>query len=143
MGIKNYITDPDQQLTARVKKIDKDNSLIVAVQDLKTYNNIIQKRFTNDTYGTDLNQNVTFGGAPEEVHDGTDNAYWTGTAISGTWTFDSTDQANTGTKSIDGTDTVNNSIAQLAKGASLDVTSYVAITGYIYNFYSNTRHKKY
>lgn len=132
MGILSFIADRGSKLTTSVQKVDKYNSLIVATQDLKTYIPKIVKFFENPTYGTQLNQNIAFGGTPEEIHDGTDNTYWTASTIFGTWDFASTDQAYTGTKSIDGTETKQNHTAQFAKGSNITVANYTAITGWIY-----------
>jgi hypothetical protein len=87
---------------------------------------------TNQTYGTDMAQDGTPAGVPDEIHDGTDSVLWTASAINGTWTFDSTAQANTGTKSVDATATVNGNIAQFAKGSTVTGANYVSITGFIY-----------
>lgn len=133
MGIKSYITDSNNNKNfARVLKKDIEYGLYVLTEPYKNYISKIVKFFENPTYGTQLNQNVTFAGSPEEVHDGTDGAYWTGSTISGSWIFNSTDQAHTGTKSIDGTGTKQDHVAQFAKGSNLSVGNYTAITGFIY-----------
>ncbi len=88
--------------------------------------------FFNPVYGIELNQDAGFSGTPDGVHDGTDSALWTASAVSGTWTFDSTDEANGGTKSIDGTATVNNSEALLTRGSTISTGSYVALTGFVF-----------
>jgi hypothetical protein len=90
------------------------------------------KAAVNDTYGADMNQNVSFGGTPEGVHNGTDSALWTASAISGTWTFNSTAQAQAGTKSVDATATVNNDEALFSDATSINTGNYTALTGYIY-----------
>jgi hypothetical protein len=90
------------------------------------------KALTNDTYGADMNQNATFSGTPDGIHDGTDSVLWTASAISGTWTFDSTAQAQAGTKSVDATATVNNDEALFTRGSTISTGSYTAVTGYIY-----------
>lgn len=131
MSLNNYITDPSTGVRAEVTENADKHSLVVATHPLKTYNNSI-RFFLNDTYGAEMNQNATAGGTPVEIHNGTDDAYWTATAIAGTWDFDSTDQAHAGTKSIDATDTGNNNIAQIAKGGDQDLTGYVSITGWVY-----------
>jgi hypothetical protein len=43
--------------------------------------------FLNATYGTALNQNVTFGGTPEIIHNGATSTEWTAAAAQGTWDF--------------------------------------------------------
>ena len=90
------------------------------------------KAMVNTTYGADFNQSVGFGGTPDGIHDGTDSVLWTGSALSGSWTFDSTAQAYAGTKSIDGTAATNNSEAQLERGSAIAGSSYVALTGAVY-----------
>ena len=88
----------------------------------------------NPTYGRSMNQSVGFTGTPEHVHDGTDNTYWTATALSGTWTFDSTAQNHTaaGTKSIDATSTTNNREAQIEASSPIDANDYESFAGWIY-----------
>lgn len=86
----------------------------------------------NPTYGRAMNQSPAFSGTPEPVHNGIDNVYWTATALSGTWTFDSTDQAHTGTNSIDATATINNREAQIEASGSIDVNDYSSLAGWIY-----------
>jgi len=133
VSITAHLTDP---ANGYVPAVDDDSgaerrALVVATRPLKTYTSEL-KVFTNASYGSDMAQNVTFGGSPEEVHDGTDNSYWTGSALSGTWVFNSTDQSKTGTKSIDATATANGQTAELAKGSSLSLSGYTALSGYIY-----------
>ena len=88
--------------------------------------------FNSETYGADLNQDASFGGTPDAVHDGIDTVLWTGSAISGTWTFNDTTYAHAGTRSVDCSATVNGNVAQFAKGSALTVANYTAITGWIY-----------
>lgn len=90
------------------------------------------KAFSNPTNGIDLNVDATFSGTPEGIHNGTDSSLWTASALSGTWTFNSTAQANTGTRSVDATATVNNSTAQFEVGSPITASNYVALTGFIY-----------
>lgn len=92
--------------------------------------------FSNNTYGVDMNQNITFGGTPHKIHNGTDSTEWTGSIEAGSgsaFDFASTDQANTGTKSVDATGSLNGNYALFSKPSStIAVDDYVAITGYIY-----------
>jgi len=88
--------------------------------------------YINDTYGVDLNQSAVFTGTPEGIHNGTDTVLWTASALSGTWTFDSTTQAQAGTKSIDASSAGNNREMQLQDGTSITVNDYVALSGWIY-----------
>lgn len=86
----------------------------------------------NDTYGDNMAQDGTPAGVPDPIHDGIDSVLWTASAISGTWTFNSTAQAFAGTRSIDGTATVDGDIAQFDKGSTVIAANYVSISGYIY-----------
>lgn len=85
----------------------------------------------NDTYGANMNINAEFGGTPEPIHNGADNAYWTATSIGlGTWNFSSATQSHSGTYSISGENTQNGSIANIEDGGNL--SGYTAITLWIY-----------
>lgn len=86
----------------------------------------------NATYGRAMNQTPAFTGTPENVHNGIDNVYWTASALSGTWTFNSTAQAHSGTNSIDATSSNNNREAQIEAGASIDANDYNSFAGWIY-----------
>lgn len=87
--------------------------------------------FLNPTFGSALNQAITFSGTPEGIHDGTDSVLWTATAISGTWTFDSTTNPQAGTKCVDATATVNNDAALFSDATTTNMANFTAITGQI------------
>jgi len=131
MPLDTNIIGPSSKKRVEVVTNDDHNTLLVSTIPYKPYSNSI-RFFLSDTYGADMNKNGAASGTPIEVHNGTDNAYWTATAISGTWTFDSTDQAYAGSKSIKSTITVNDDVAQIAKGSNQDLTGYISISGYIY-----------
>jgi hypothetical protein len=133
MPIESHVTDPR---TGQIAWIDdnggsEDQALIVSTRELKTYT-LANEFFTSTSYGADMNQNVSFGGTAASIHDGTDGTQWTAAALSGTWDFASTDQAQDGSKSVDATATVNNNEAQFVAAASVDSASYAALTGYVY-----------
>jgi hypothetical protein len=86
----------------------------------------------NDTYGDNMAQDGTPLGVPDPIHDGIDSVLWTASAISGTWTFNSTAQAFAGTRSIDATATTDGDIAEFDKGSTVTAANYVSLTGYIY-----------
>ena len=142
MGIDNYITDPKTHKNAHVVHINEDdknvdfinkNALVVATHPLKIYENSIQF-FTSSTYGIDMNIGRTVDNT-ENVNDGTDNAYWTATAIvGGKWTIDSTDQNHTalGTKSIKYDNGNINDILQITKGSDFTATGYNDLIIWIY-----------
>ena len=62
------------------------NALSVLTQPFLNFNPEFHP-FLNDTFGTAMNQNVSFSGSPEFIHDGGTNTRWTGTATQGTWNF--------------------------------------------------------
>lgn len=95
------------------------------------------KLLLNEEYGPNFNQDAEPSGTPDGIHDGTDTALWTATALSGSWDFASTAQAQTGTKSIDGTGTINNSQAELERSSALDPRSYNSLSGGIYLTFFN------
>lgn len=122
--------------TEQAAKVKSDHTristgLVTYTHPVEEYNNII-RYFTNNTYGNKLNINAAATGTPDNVHNGTDNTYWTATALSGVWVFNSTTQAHTGTKSIDGTGTKHLDEAQFERASNIDLASYVSIAAYIY-----------
>lgn len=52
--------------------------------------------FLNETFGNQMNQNVTFSGTPELVHDGIDTVAYTGSGVAGSFTFNSTAHCHQG-----------------------------------------------
>lgn len=91
------------------------------------------KPFFNVTHGFDMNKNGASGGTPEKIHNGTDDALWTASALSGTWDFASTTNPRAGgTKSIDATATTKDREALFEDATSTDMTNFVALTGWIY-----------
>ncbi len=88
--------------------------------------------FLNLTFGTAMNQNITFGGTPEGIHNGTDTILWTASVLSGNWTLASTTNPQTGTRCIDGTATANDSEALFtltALYADVNMSNFTALTG--------------
>ena len=134
MAIDTHIIDPSTGLSADVVGGDK-NALVVATSPLKIFTNVL-RFFTNDDYGADMNQNVSAGGTAVEVHDGTDNVYWTATDIvgGGKTTFNSPDQNHTalGALSVKVDNSPINDVFQFDKGSDLDCTAYASLTIWIY-----------
>lgn len=134
MSLKVHIADPSTGLEATVVNKAEENALVVATRELKEFTSKTSF-FTNDTYGVNMNQDVTFGGAPEEIHDGIDNVYWAASVITGDkFTFNSTDQNHTGggSKSIKTDNAAVGDVAQIAKGSNLDLGGYLALSLWIY-----------
>lgn len=133
MPIKTIIDDVNGNGQARVKHAKKDllNGLMVYTEPFRDY--IAQTKPMADSTGSiEANKNAAFSGTPDGVHNGGDNAYWTASALSGTWDFASTTVAQQGSASIDATSTVDNSVAQFERSSSINAANYAAITGYIY-----------
>jgi hypothetical protein len=123
-GFKNFIADVVQD--------GGEGGLVVYTKPRYRTEGVV-RAFFNPNIG--INMNVDGSSSPaliENVHNGGDNAYWTGSAITGTWDFASTTQAKTGAQSIDGTGTINNDQARLDKGSTLSLSSYTVLTGWIY-----------
>ncbi len=81
---------------------------------------------------------AAYGNTPGMVHDGTDNPYWGGSVLKGTWTFDDTGTitdhtpADAGDHCIKGVGTGKDGEIELTHPTSIDLTLYAAITGWIY-----------
>ncbi len=131
--IKASIVDRASRLSTEVDNNSgfEKSALVVAMRPLKRFENSV-RFFSNATHGVDMNINAAAGGTPEEVHDGTDNAYWTGSEPIGTKaTFDSGDRANSGTKSVKWDKPSLNDVVQFDKGSDLTVSSYASLTLFV------------
>ncbi len=80
--------------------------------------------FLNDSFGVAMNQNISFGGTPEIIHNGGTSVEWTGTAIQGTWNF-----ADAGKITITTAD--NNDEASFAEETptTIDMSGFTTLTG--------------
>ena len=98
--------------------------------------------FLNPTFGADLNQNITFGGTPELIHNGGDSAGWTGTAAAGSWNFADTTAPAAGSAHVSITNANNLDTAEFTDATETDMSSFTAISGQIqlnvYNASNNT-----
>ena len=116
-------------------EVTEKNALKVATYDFYEYETL-GRFFRNDTYGINMAVNASPTGTPERIHNGTDDDYWIGSAITGVWIFDSTDQAYSGSKSVDGTQTSHNSQCQFYRSTNpvsiFDLTNSTSISGWIY-----------
>lgn len=133
MGIKTLIEDPDGGGISRIiTKPDLDAGLMVYTDSARTTARFARNFTEILTGSSSLAVDGRFSGTPEHIHNGTDNVYWTATALSGNWTFDSTNQANSGTMSVDARSTVHNDEAQFEAASSITANDYVAIAGAVY-----------
>ena len=82
--------------------------------------------FLNNAFGTAMNQNMSFGGTPEIIHNGGTSVEWTGSAIAGIWNF-----ADGGKVSL--TSGNNNDEASFAEETptTIDMSSFTTLTGKI------------
>ncbi len=133
MSIKVFLSDPTHKNSVEVDITEKEKrALVVATRSLKTFENET-RFFTNGLQGIDMNIDASFGGTPVKILDGEDpTSLWTASAIAGSWDFVSTAQSKSGSGSVDATSTINNSVAQFAKGSSQSLAGHVGISGWIY-----------
>jgi len=135
MPIKAHITDPSTGNKANVIDENGQKSVIVSTRPLKIYQNKILF-FTNPIYGPNMNKNAAAGGVPENIHDGTDNAYWTASDVVGgiKTTFDSADQNHTaaGAKSVLVDSSPVDDVFQFAKGGNVNCNNYTSLSMWLY-----------
>jgi hypothetical protein len=81
------------------------------------------KPFLNETFGSAMNQDVSFTGVPELIFDGALNG-WLGSAISGAWNFNDAGKVTISNAS-------NNSQAKWDDAGTINMNGYTAITGNI------------
>lgn len=113
---------------AQLHERDDECGLIVYTKD--RYRAVPQiLPLLNPDYGNAINQDASAGGTPVNIHDGTDNAYWTGSTISGsTIDFASTNRAYSGTQSVRANSPNLGTVWEFDKGSSQGLSSYVALT---------------
>ena len=129
MPTHNFITDGFG--SKRKAEVTNKNALKVATINYDTWQ-LGNAFLANPLFGTNMAVNAATVTAEEFIHNGIDNVYWTASAISGSWNFNSTTRAHTGTYGINATGTVNNDTAQLDKGSLIDLSPYSTLTGWIY-----------
>ncbi len=135
--LKQAISDKSGS-TVAVNTVDKEDvALVVATRPHKLYRS--RRIFFADEFdNTEMAREASFGATPERVHDGTDNPYWTGTIRKGTWTLDDTGTIpdhtpdDNGDRCIKGVGTGKDGEIELSHPTSIDLTSYEAVTGWIY-----------
>lgn len=130
MSIKTQIVGGGDKRVAELVTTERGTGQLVYTQPL--IESVITGRpFLNPTFGIALNQNVTFGGTPENINDGGDNAGWTGAAVSGTWDFTDTTDPFSGTAHVSITTANNLDQASFTDGTETDMSDYTAITGQV------------
>lgn len=117
--------------------VSNDGFLRVDTKPYYEYKNAV-RYFVSDEYGRNMNVNASPSASiTENVYDGGDNVYWTASSVNGTpddFVLSSPDQNHTdgGSLSFHYALPEDGDIAQFAKGSNLDLTSYNALTGWIY-----------
>lgn len=111
-------------------EVTNNNALKVTTLDYYNYNNEI-RFFTNPIYG--VNMNVDGSSAVGEViHDGGDTSAWTGSTINGTsLDFSSTNNPNNGIYNIEAISLIIDTVFQLKRSSSVNLTNYVSLSGWI------------
>ena len=134
MSLSIIITDPRNGLNSQIVNEEEENALVVATRPLKTFENEV-KFFTSSTYGIDMNIGRTID-YTEHIYDGTDNAYWTASIISGgKWTLDSTDQNHTvpvGSHSLKSNNSATGNTVQLLRSSDIILTNYNLLIIWVY-----------
>ena len=118
-------------------EVTDKHALKVAVTEYEIFDPSI-KLFQHPLYGVDLNKNFSnegSGNANETIHNGTDTAEWTGSAILGTWDFASTNNPDTGAKNIE---TIFSTVADTAEIVRSSVVTMVNHTGFSGRIYITT-----
>lgn len=134
MALNSVISDSLNKNQANVISKDGLEGLHVITNNLKDYKNLTSF-FTNDEFGSNINQNFATSVVAENIHNGEDNIYWTASTIIGNaadFDFSSTDQANSGLQSIDCTNCEGGDQFQLLNDSFLNSSDYDFFTGWIY-----------
>ena len=124
--IKTQVTDGDgKNIASHVHRFNKGRHAgqLVLTESLAKFDPEFHP-FLNDDFGTAMNQNVTFSGTPEIIHNGGTSTEWTGIAIQGTWNF-----ADGGKTTI--TSANNNDEASFAEETptTIDMSGFTTLTG--------------
>jgi hypothetical protein len=130
MPISARIVDGEGLTSAELVKRDDKYGVVVATTPLLV-SFPVGRPLLNETFGSAMNQNVSFSGTPEKIHDGTDSVLWTGAAGAGTWDFADTTDPQAGTKHISITSANNNDIATFTDATETNMSNYTSITGQV------------
>ena len=134
MSLNSRIVDGSgKHLIAKVHQRDSVNGLVVYTEPLKVMKTSFIPAF-NSNEGIEMAKDGSFGGTPVVVHTGTsDGTNWTGTNVIGTKAdFNSSAQANNGTVSVLINNPQVNDVWQFDKGSDIVLSSYSAITMFVY-----------
>jgi len=113
---------------ANVVKRNGDSGLVSFTAPLKNQSNLFRPAL-NPTLGNQMAIDASFGGTPDGIHDGLDNAWWTASTISGTWDFASATDPDTGVGCIAQVSNGASDEALITRASTLDSDSYAGISG--------------
>lgn len=88
-------------------------------------------RFNNEIHGSDMAVDVAPTGTEVVIHDGTDTAGWTGSALVGTWDFSDTTRPAVSSNCVSITAGTNGSSAKFDASGTVAMSSYVSFSGRI------------
>lgn len=133
MSIRSHITGGSSTLVAQViQHTDHPAGLVTYTHPADHYNYNV-KFLANPTYGVNMAINPTTSPTILGIHNGTDTALWTATAVTGGgFVFNSTTVAHTGTRSIDCTVAANNDVASFTTVTPVNPALYESFRGYVY-----------
>ncbi len=137
MAIKSYIADSRNNNEAHLYEatnlgFSNHRGLVVYTEPLKDFDTIARFAF-NPTNGINMNVDGSTSGTIENIHDGEDNSYWTGSNLAGSnFIFNSAVQPSGGAQSIDATVTINNDVALLANSSTINMNDFSALAGVVY-----------
>lgn len=111
---------------------EKIPGLVVYNHNIETGTPLLEF-FADETGSVEQNINASGAGTLTGVHNGGDTSLWTAAAVSGTWDFASTTQANSGTHSIElGTRDGDTASFTWPTAGDLSVSAYNSFRGFIY-----------
>lgn len=84
----------------------------------------------NPTNGADMNKSVAFSGSPELIHDGGDNAGWSGSGPA-TWVFDDTTNPQADLACVAVTAAANGDTGTFLDGGEIAMGTHEAISGQV------------
>lgn len=127
-----------------VELVLKDDGvgILSYAENLHTYR-AATVQLVNDTGSTSLAVDASISGTPDVAYLDEPTANWTNSAVGGTWDFASVAIApQGGTESIDATATVDGNSFQIEKSSTVDLSSFAAISGYVYlTSWNSSRHE--
>lgn len=114
--------------SAHLHQYNGDVGVVTFVDQLRVGSNLFQPA-TNPTLGNEMAIDASFSGTPDGIHNGTDTALWTGSAISGTWDFASATDPDTGSLCVENISNTAGDEALFTRSSSIDSASFAGMSG--------------